>query len=94
MGARVARLTHCPTLSPNSVRHEICQAWPFFVQCQAMNTKQTQMRKAKETPAGEASAPVVQGFKYVRLVGTLLQALHNAGAERDRAGNRQLFYDQ
>jgi hypothetical protein len=29
-----------------------------------------------------------------RLVGTLLQALHNAGAEQDRAGNRQLFYDQ
>jgi hypothetical protein len=59
-----------------------------------MNTKQTHMRKAKETPAGEASAPVVQGFKYVRLVGTLLQALHRTGTERDRAGNRQLFYDQ
>jgi hypothetical protein len=59
-----------------------------------MNTKQTHMRKAKETPAGEASAPVVQGFKYVRLVGTLLQALQRTGTERDRAGNRQLFYDQ
>jgi hypothetical protein len=37
---------------------------------------------------------VVSGFKYVRLVGTLLQALHEGGTERDRAGNRQLFYDQ
>ena len=36
---------------------------------------------------------MVRGFKYLRLVGTLLQALHDAGAERDRAGNRQLFYD-
>jgi hypothetical protein len=59
-----------------------------------MNKKQTHLGKAKETPAGEASPPVVQGFKYVRLVGTLLQALHRAGTERDRAGNRQLFYDQ
>lgn len=39
-------------------------------------------------------APVVCGFKYVQLVGTLLQALHDEGTERDRAGNRQLFYDQ
>jgi len=38
--------------------------------------------------------PVVRGFKYVRLVGTLWQALHEVGTERDRAGNRQLCYDQ
>jgi len=43
---------------------------------------------------GESPVPVVNGFKYVRLVGTLLQALHEVGTERDRAGNRQLFYDQ
>jgi hypothetical protein len=59
-----------------------------------MNTKQTQEGKGKKTRAGEASSPVVQGGKYVRLVGTLLEALHRAGTERDRAGNRQLFYDQ
>lgn len=41
-----------------------------------------------------APPPVVQGFKYVRLVGHLLQRLHGAATERDRAGNRQLFYDQ
>lgn len=59
-----------------------------------MKKKQTQLGKVREKAAGGASAPVVQGFKYVRLVGTLLQALHDAGIERDRAGNRQLFYDQ
>jgi hypothetical protein len=59
-----------------------------------MNKKQSQVGKAKETRTGEAAPPVVQGFKYVRLGGTLLQALHGAGTERDRAGNRQLFYDQ
>jgi hypothetical protein len=40
------------------------------------------------------SPPTAQGFKYVRLVGHLLQRLHGAATERDRAGNRQLFYDQ
>jgi hypothetical protein len=59
-----------------------------------MKTKQTRLGKGREKAAGGAPAPVVQGFKYVRLVGTLLQALHDAGTERDRAGNRQLFYDQ
>jgi len=59
-----------------------------------MKKNQGRLRKGKENAAGGPAAPVVQGFKYVRLVGTLLQALHNAGAERDRAGNRQLFYDQ
>lgn len=33
-------------------------------------------------------------LKYLRLVGTLLHALHDVGTARDRAGNRQLFYDQ
>jgi hypothetical protein len=36
----------------------------------------------------------LQGFKYFRLLGPLLDHLHAAGTERDRAGNRQLFYDQ
>lgn len=43
---------------------------------------------------GESPVPAVKGFKYVRLVSALLQALHDEGTERDRAGNRQLFYDQ
>ncbi|MGH8059526.1 MAG: hypothetical protein ACREOH_20195 [Candidatus Entotheonellia bacterium] len=36
----------------------------------------------------------LQGFKYFRLLGPLLDHLHAAGTERDRAGNRQLFCDQ
>lgn len=48
--------------------------------------------------AASTRAPVteqdVQGFKYFRLLGPLFAHLHSAGTERDRAGNRQLFYDQ
>jgi hypothetical protein len=48
--------------------------------------------------AAPKRAPVtthdLQGFKYFRVLGPLLDHLHAAGTERDRAGNRQLFYDQ
>jgi hypothetical protein len=40
------------------------------------------------------SEETLQGFKYIRLLGPLLDHLHRAATERDRAGNRQLFYDQ
>lgn len=33
-------------------------------------------------------------FKYFELLRPLLEQLHAAGTERDRAGNRKLFYDQ
>jgi hypothetical protein len=36
----------------------------------------------------------LQGFKYFRLLGPLFAHWHAAGRERDRAGNRHLFYDQ
>lgn len=36
----------------------------------------------------------LQGFKYFKLLGPLLQSLHDAGTQRDRAGNRQLHFDQ
>jgi hypothetical protein len=35
-----------------------------------------------------------QGCKYFRLLGPLFDPLHRAAPERDRAGNRQLCYDQ
>jgi len=35
-----------------------------------------------------------QGVKLLQRLGPLLERLHQAGAERDRAGNRQLHYDQ
>src|SRR5436190_7362035 len=40
------------------------------------------------------SEETLQGFKYFRLLGPLLDHLRLAATERDRAGNRQLFYDQ
>ena len=43
-------------------------------------------------------APVIAqnlpGFQYCRLLGPLFDHLHAVGTTRDRAGNRQLFYDQ
>ena len=59
-----------------------------------MKKKQVQKASLPKPRPGETPAPVVCGFKYLRLVGALLQALHEAGTERDQAGNRQLFYDQ
>jgi hypothetical protein len=48
--------------------------------------------------AASTRAPVteqdVQGCKYFRLLGPRFAPLHSAGTERDRAGNRQVFYDQ
>src|SRR5215470_10741572 len=40
------------------------------------------------------SEETLQGCKYFRLLGPLFDHLHRAATERDRAGNRQLFYDQ
>jgi Transposase DDE domain len=77
----------------NSVRHEICQGVHVLVHCIVMKKKRIRLGKTGEKAVGEASPPIGQGFKYVRLVGHLLERLHGAATERDRAGNRQLFYD-
>ena len=36
----------------------------------------------------------LRGFKYFRLLGPLLEGLHDHATARDRAGNRSLHYDQ
>jgi hypothetical protein len=36
----------------------------------------------------------LQGLKYFKVLGPLLDRLHNDACARDRAGNRNLFYDQ
>ena len=36
----------------------------------------------------------LQGFKYFRILQPLLDRLHSNASERDRAGNRQLHFDQ
>ena len=40
------------------------------------------------------SKETLPGCKYFRLLGPLLDHLHLAATERDRAGNRQLFSEQ
>ena len=40
------------------------------------------------------SEETLQGCTYFRLLGPLFDHLHRAATERDRAGNRQLCYDQ
>src|SRR5665213_2268780 len=36
----------------------------------------------------------LQGLKYFKVLGSLVERLHGNATARDRAGNRQLFYDQ
>jgi DDE family transposase len=59
-----------------------------------MKEKQSRRGQLTNQEKGQTPTPVVRGFKYLRLVGGLLQALHTVGTARDRARNRQLFYDQ
>jgi hypothetical protein len=45
-------------------------------------------------PTPPLVAKDLQGFKYFEMILPLLAPLHDAGTTRDRAGNRQLFFDQ
>ena len=36
----------------------------------------------------------IQGFKYFKAISSILDSVHNAGCQRDRAGNRKLHMDQ
>lgn len=42
----------------------------------------------------KVTAKDIKGLKYFRILQPFLQRLHEAGTERDRAGNRKLFFDQ
>ncbi len=46
------------------------------------------------SPPPSITGETLQGFKYFRVLGPLFAHLRTVGTERDRAGNRQLFYDQ
>ena len=48
------------------------------------------MRKKKE----KIKQSDLQGFKYFKKLSQMLERLHNAGCQRDRAGNRILHMDQ
>src|SRR5213083_1947283 len=45
-------------------------------------------------PTPPVAAKDLQGFKYFALVTPLLERLHADGTASDKAGNRQLFFDQ
>jgi hypothetical protein len=45
-------------------------------------------------PAKPLKSRDIQGVKYVERLLPMLDALHEVGCERDKAGNRCLFYDQ
>ena len=38
--------------------------------------------------------PDLKGFKHFKLLNSILKRLHDKACERDRAGNRELHYDQ
>ena len=40
------------------------------------------------------TAGSIRGLKYFELLGPILDRLHPDGTARDRAGNRELFFDQ
>jgi hypothetical protein len=46
---------------------------------------------SRRTPIREKD---LQGLKYFKILGPLLERLHDDATTRDRAGNRRLFYDQ
>jgi hypothetical protein len=45
-------------------------------------------------PRATFSAKDLKGLKYFKVLDPLLQRLHDDATDRDRAGNRRLFYDQ
>jgi Transposase DDE domain len=49
------------------------------------------MVASRRTPIREKD---LQGLKYFKILGPLLERLHDNATARDRAGNRRLFYDQ
>ena len=51
------------------------------------------MARARKSESGLQEGQV-QGLRYFGLLNSLLKKLHEVGAERDRAGNRDLFMDQ
>ncbi len=44
-------------------------------------------------PKPKIKAEDLKGFKYFKLIGPLLERLHEDGTRRDRAGNRRLYFD-
>lgn len=50
--------------------------------------------RERETLDSPIDAKSMQGLKYFKALRKLLAQLHDVGTARDKAGNRELFYDQ
>ena len=51
-------------------------------------------RRPQREDRPERPPPLLQGQRLVQPLLKLVNRLHDVGTERDRAGNRKLFYDQ
>lgn len=50
---------------------------------------------AKKKQSNEpVKASQLEGFKYLKLISELFETLHDDGTLRDKAGNRELYFDQ
>ena len=65
----------------------LCYFWQGFQGGLAIGRK-------KKRPDELLDSRKLQGFKYFGLISDLLQRLRPIGTKRDRAGNRELFFDQ
>jgi hypothetical protein len=52
------------------------------------------MAGSRQKKTDTLDARKLQGFKYFELISDLLEQLQSVGTERERAGNRELFFDQ
>jgi len=52
------------------------------------------MRQPRQQDEGRIRECDVQGLGYFRKLRPLFERLHDVGCTRDRAGNRQLHFDQ
>ena len=64
------------------------------VSCLPLVPVPTGVLRMARKPQPPLQASQLQGFKYFALLASLLDRLRPVGTARDKAGNRQLFFDQ
>jgi len=80
--------------SPNTVRHGIYKTarTPHKWGCAVFSGADNSSMAGKKRP--EVREKDIGGLKYFDKLSPLLARLHDAGCERDKAGNRRLHFDQ
>src|SRR5437016_11825298 len=96
MHAKTGTGTGKKRASPNPVRHDFCAS--FFLNSRKLDLRAGEslridrdMTRAKASKIRESD---IVGLKYFGRLMPLLERLHDIGTKRDRAGNRELFFDQ